>query len=137
MAKPEPEKGLYKILAIEDDMVMRKLLHKTMTSEGFECSLAATAAAGISACAQEKPDLVLLDVHLPDDNGIEGCRKLKADEQLRHIPVLILTGEAFTVENRIEGLEAGADDYILKPFSPKELISRIRGILKASTKPSI
>ncbi len=127
---------MYRIVVIEDDQVMRKLLHKTLTSEGYECILTPNAAAGCKAVALEKPDLILLDVHLPDDNGIEVCRKLKSDEKLRHIPVLILTGEAYSVENRIDGLEAGADDYIIKPFSPKELVSRLKGILKASTKPS-
>jgi len=127
---------MYRIVVVEDDSVMRRVLQQTLAAEGYECLLAFDAASGCATIAREKPDLVLLDVHLPDENGIEVCRKLKADEKLRHIPVVILTGEAFTVDNRIDGLEAGADDYIIKPFSSKELLSRIKGILKAGTRPS-
>lgn len=127
---------MYRIIVIEDDHVMRRLLHTTLTAEGYECLLTASALHGRETCVEEKPDLVLLDAQLPDANGIEVCRQMKADETLRHIPILILTGEAYSLESRIDGLEAGADDYILKPFSHKELISRIKGILKTSTRPT-
>lgn len=127
---------MYRIVVIEDNAGMRALLQKILAAEGFECLAAVDGASGRKACLQEKPDLILLDVHLPDANGIELCRKFKADPALHHIPILILTGEAYTVENRVDGLEAGADDYIIKPFNNKELVSRIKGILKASTKPT-
>ncbi len=128
---------MFRIVVIEDDPIMRKMLHKTLTPEGYECIMAPNAGLGIKFCQDNKPDLILLDVHLPDDNGIEVCKKLKADPGLRHIPILIMTGEASAVDKRIEGLEAGADDYILKPLSPKELISRLRGIIRAATKPTL
>jgi len=127
---------MFRILVVEDDPIMRKLMQRTLTSEGFECLLSASARDGLKMCLRDKPDLLVLDVHLPDANGIELCRKLKSDERIRHIPVLIMTGEASSVEFRIEGLESGAEDYVLKPFETSELVSRIRGILKISSKPS-
>ena len=131
-----PPSTVYRIAVIEDNAAMRNLLQKILAAEGYECLAAGDAATGRKLCLQEKPDLILMDVHLPDDNGIEVCRKFKADPALHHIPILILTGEAYTVENRVDGLEAGADDYVIKPFNNKELVSRIKGILKASTKPT-
>lgn len=127
---------MYRILAIEDDPIIRRLLQQSMTSEGFECVTAPSIAEGLAACERSKPDLVLLDVNLPDGDGIATCRKIKADPKLRHIPVLLLTGEASDVDHRVDGLEAGADDYILKPFLPRELTSRVKGILKRSTRPT-
>lgn len=127
---------MYRIVAIEDDFSMRQLLHKLLKPEGYECIVAGNAAQGLKVCAQDKPDLILLDIHLPDDNGIEVCRKIKADSSLRHIPILLMTGEAVDVENRVNGMEAGADDYIIKPFNVKELLFRIKGILKAGTRPT-
>lgn len=126
---------MYTVLIIEDDHIMRKMLSRTLTPE-YECIQTANASAGLKACAKEKPDLILLDVHLPDGNGLEVCREIKADASLRHIPIIILTGEASSIENRVEGLESGADDYILKPFSSKELMSRLKGILKTGTQPT-
>ena len=127
---------MYRIIVIEDSSVLRKLLQKTLPPEGYECFMAASAAAGWDLCRKQKPDLILLDVNLPDDNGIALCRRMKEDPHLRHIPILIMTGEAVEVENRIEGLEAGADDYILKPLAPKELLLRIRGLIRKASRPS-
>ncbi|MBI5244327.1 MAG: response regulator transcription factor [Elusimicrobia bacterium] len=115
---------------------MRKLLFKTLTPENYECILAHNAALGLQACRKEKPDLIILDVNLPDGNGIELCRKIKDDMAIRHIPILIMTGEAVQVENRTAGLEAGADDYILKPFDSAELLLRLKNLIRASSKPT-
>ncbi|MBI4425338.1 MAG: response regulator transcription factor [Elusimicrobia bacterium] len=127
---------MYRILAIDDDPIIRRLLQQAMSSEGFEVVLATTAAEGVATCGRSKPDLVLLDVNLPDGDGIDVCRRLKADAGLRHIPVLLLTGEAADVAFRVAGLEAGAEDYVLKPFLPRELVARVKGILLRSTKPT-
>jgi len=126
---------MYRILAVDDDPVCRKICSKTFAAEGFQVILAQAVEEALKSCAQSKPDLILLDVNLPDGSGIELCRRIKADEKLRHIPILLMTGEAIAVENCMEGLEAGAEDYIRKPFMPKELISRAKAILKLSTKP--
>ncbi len=120
---------MYRILIIEDDAVVRQTLEKLLKAENCEIFFATTASDGFSSCLQNKPDIVLLDVNLPDANGIEVCRKMKAEEKIKHIPVLIITGEAIDSKQRAEGLDAGADDYVLKPFSHKELILRIKRIL--------
>lgn len=127
---------LYRIVVIDDDPIIRKLFRKLLTAEGCECVLAEDAASGLKLCAEQKPDLILLDVHLQDGNGIEVCRAIKEDAMLRHIPVVIVTGEAFSIEERVDGLEAGAEDYVLKPFNPAELMARIKGILKTAVKPT-
>ena len=120
---------MHKILLIEDDVIMHRLLKGVLTGEGWELSILAT---GIDALAQvhkQKPDLILLDVHLPDRTGFEICAEIKGDPISKLTPILMLTGEARGVEDRIQGLELGADDYILKPFSPVELVERIKRIL--------
>ncbi len=127
---------MYKILAIDDDSTIRKLIHKILAGEGYESVIVGTAAEGLKACAEAKPDLVLLDVHLPDGNGIELCAAIKGDEKTSHIPVLLMSGEAVSVENRVDGMESGAEDYIVKPFMPQELVSRMGGILKVSSRPT-
>lgn len=127
---------MFRILAIDDSPIMRQLLRQILSGEGYECLTASDGLSGLKSCAKNKPDLVLLDVNLPDGNGIEFCRRLKSDPVGRHIPVLLLTGEARDVENRIDGFEAGAEDYITKPFNTKELMSRVRGILQASARPT-
>lgn len=127
---------MYRILTIEDSPIMRQLLRQLLSSEGYECLTASDGLSGLKSCAKNKPDLILLDVNLPDGNGIDFCRRLKSDPAAHHIPVLLLTGEARAVENRIDGFEAGADDYVMKPFNTKELLSRVKGILQASARPT-
>ncbi len=127
---------MYRILAIDDSPIMRQLLIQILSADGYECLTAGDGQGGLRSCARNKPDLVLLDVNLPDGSGIEFCRRLKSDPAARHIPVLLLTGEAKAVENRVEGFEAGADDYVTKPFNVKELLSRVKGILQASARPT-
>ncbi|OGR81158.1 MAG: hypothetical protein A2X32_08500 [Elusimicrobia bacterium GWC2_64_44] len=124
-----------KVLIIEDDPIMGKVMQRIFLSEHYSVNLAVTAEAGIAACLKELPDLVLLDVMLPDGNGIDVCHHIKADPKLRHIPVIIVSGEAMSVDSKVSGLEAGAEDYVLKPFIPEELIERVAGILKRSLKP--
>jgi len=120
---------MYTILVIDDNEIIRSTLDKVLTAEGYAMSFAFNAEDGFKACFQNKPDLILLDVNLPDGDGIQLCRKIKAEPKIRHIPVLILTGEAVEVDRRMEGLDAGADDYILKPFNFKELVLRVRRII--------
>ncbi|HNW44550.1 MAG TPA: response regulator [Elusimicrobiales bacterium] len=121
---------MYSILVIDDEESIRAALSRVLNPEGYTVSTAVNLAEGFDSCARNKPDLVILDVNLPDGYGIDLCRKIKSDPKLRHIPVFMLTGESIEVENRLAGLEAGADDYILKPFNPGELIFRIKRILR-------
>lgn len=127
---------MYRILAIEDSPIMRQLLSQILAADGYECLTAGDGQSGLKSAARNKPDLILLDVNLPDGNGIDFCRTLKADPAAHHIPVLLLTGEARAVENRLDGFEAGAEDYVTKPFNVKELLSRVRGILHTSARPT-
>ncbi|MBI5244800.1 MAG: response regulator [Elusimicrobia bacterium] len=115
---------------------MQKVLRDTIKPEGFEYLFSPTGQEGIETARKEKPDLVLLDIHLPDMSGMEVCRSLKSDARTRHIPVLMLTGKAWEVSRRVQGLDLGAEDYLLKPISPRVLVSRIRAILKLATKPT-
>ncbi|OGS54100.1 MAG: hypothetical protein A3J79_01620 [Elusimicrobia bacterium RIFOXYB2_FULL_62_6] len=120
---------MYTILVTDDDPIVRGMLNQILTMEGYTLSFATTVKDGYTACLQNKPDLILLDVNLPDGSGVDLCRRIKAEQKVRHIPILLLTGEAVDAGCRTDGLEAGADDYILKPFDRKELILRIKRIL--------
>ncbi len=127
---------MYRILAIEDDEIMQNILRDTIKPEGFEFLLGPTGQKGIDTARKEKPDMIILDINLPDMSGMDVCRNLKSDSTTRHIPVMMLSGQAWEVSSRVQGLELGAEDYLLKPISPRVLVTRIRAILEASTKPT-
>jgi two-component system phosphate regulon response regulator PhoB len=127
---------MYRILAIEDDPIIQKVLVITLKAEGMETLVAPDGSTGIALALGERPDLVLLDIHLPDMSGFEVCRKLKESADTRHIPVIILSGEARETSHRIEGLDSGAEDYLLKPVSSRVLAARVRAILKIATRPT-
>ena len=127
---------MYRILSAEDDPIMQKLLRDTLVTSGYDFILCKDGASVLPAVKAEKPDLVLLDVNLPDTTGIEVCRGLKGDPETSHIPVLMLTGEAREVAMRVEGLDVGAEDYMFKPISPRMLLARIGAILKQSARPT-
>ena len=126
---------MYRIMAVEDDPIMQSVLRDTIRPE-FEFVLSPNGREALESASREKPDLILLDVHLPDMNGMEVCKHLKSDSRTRHIPVLMLTGEARTAPEQVNGLDNGAEDYLLKPISPKVLLSRIRSILKVLARPT-
>lgn len=125
---------MYKILIIEDDPIMSKVLVRIFRSENYEVTHSPTGAGCVQTAQKELPDLVLMDINLPDGNGVDFCRMIKSDQRVKHIPVILITGDATSVENRMQGLETGADDYILKPFIAEELIARAAGIIKNSLK---
>lgn len=127
---------MYRILLIEDDTLVQRALRDVMRPEGFEVLAAGDAAAGLAMAASDKPDLIVLDVNLPDRSGIEACGDLKASPATRHIPVIVMTGEAREVSMKVAGLEAGAEDYLMKPVAPSVLVARIRALLKTATRPS-
>ena len=127
---------MYRILSVEDDPIMQKVLKATLVSSGYEFFCSPDGRGTLPLALSEKPDLILLDINLPDITGIEVCRALKAEPKTRHIPVVMLTGEAREVAARVKGLDVGAEDYMLKPISPRVLLARIGALLKQAAKPT-
>ena len=118
-----------KILIIEDENDVADLLTLTLRKAGFRISASPDGASGLQKARDDKPDFVILDLMLPKMSGLEVCRILKSDTVTSHIPILMLTAKAEEID-RIVGLEFGADDYVTKPFSPREVVLRIRAILR-------
>jgi len=123
-----------KILVIEDHRDTRELLKYNLTSAGFDVAAAEDGQGGLNLASAFKPDIVLLDLMMPGMDGLETCRQLKSDVNLARIPVIMLTAKGEEVD-KIVGLELGADDYVVKPFSPRELVLRIKAILRRSGSP--
>lgn len=124
-----------KVLIIEDDADLVGLLRYNLAKEGFECAESQTGKAAIELCRQTKPDLVLLDIMLPDSNGLEICKAIRRDPDLAHLPVIFLTARAEETD-RILGLEIGANDYVVKPFFVRELVARIKLQFRGQTAPA-
>ncbi len=118
-----------KILVIEDDQETAEFIKQVLSAEGFEVVHSYTGKDIIKKVLLHSPDLILLDLMLPDVDGIDVCRELKADFRFQTIPVIMLTARAST-EDKIIGFESGADDYLLKPFDPRELVARIKALLR-------
>lgn len=119
------------ILLVEDELAIREMVAMALEREGFEVIEAGDAREAESKLADRLPDLVLLDWMLPGSSGIEIARKLRRDDYSRELPIIMLTARS-DEDDRIRGLEAGADDYVVKPFSPRELIARIKAVLRRS-----
>jgi two-component system phosphate regulon response regulator PhoB len=123
------------LLIIEDDLAILELISYNLKQEKFQVLKASSGEEGLKLATHKKVDLIILDIMLPGINGLEVCKKLKADNRTLNIPVIMLTARAEEVD-RIVGFELGADDYITKPFSPRELILRIKAVLKRGEKTS-
>lgn len=123
-----------KILLIEDDADLFSLLRYNLEKEGFILTGSQTGKGALELCRREKPDLILLDIMLPDSDGLDICRGIRADPELAGIPVIFLTARASETD-RIIGLELGANDYVVKPFFVRELIARIRLQFRAQSMP--
>jgi two-component system alkaline phosphatase synthesis response regulator PhoP len=120
-----------KILIVDDERNIVTALAYTLDKEGFRVVTAADGARGLELARRELPDLVLLDWMLPEMDGLEVCRALKGDRATAHIPIVLLTVKSSETD-KVLGLELGADDYVTKPFSPRELIARVRALLRRS-----
>ncbi|MBF0494829.1 MAG: response regulator transcription factor, partial [Candidatus Omnitrophica bacterium] len=118
-----------KILIVEDDEDIAKLLKYNLEKAGFDAKVAETGEKAFVSLHNSPPDLVILDIMLPGMDGLEICRSMKQKEKQKNIPVIMLTAKGEEVD-RIVGLELGADDYIVKPFSPRELVLRVKAVLK-------
>jgi two-component system, OmpR family, phosphate regulon response regulator PhoB len=122
-----------RILVVEDEKDVVDLLTLNLRKAGgFVLLTAGDGATGLAKARTEKPDFIILDLMLPKMPGLEVCKLLKSDPATRHIPILMLTARAEEID-RIVGLEFGADDYVTKPFSPREVILRIKAILRRAT----
>src|SRR5881392_844250 len=119
------------ILIIEDETDVADLLSLNLRKAGFRVSTAADGANGLQKARDDRPDFIILDLMLPKMSGLEVCRVLKGDTVTAHTPILMLTAKAEEID-RIVGLEFGADDYVTKPFSPREVVLRVRAILRRS-----
>lgn len=118
-----------RILAVDDEESILQLLEYTLSREGYEVQTIASGGRVPDAVREFQPDLVILDLMLPEVDGMELCRKIKSNPKTQHLPVIMLTAKS-EESDVISGLELGADDYITKPFSPKVLIARIRAVLR-------
>lgn len=123
----------FTILVVEDEDAIRDMLSLILQQADFVVLTAHDANRAQHALNEKKPDLILLDWMLPGISGVEWARRLKKDESLRDIPIILVTARG-EEEDKVRGLEIGADDYVTKPFSPKELIARIKAVLRRSGK---
>ena len=115
-----------RILVVDDDTALAEMIGIVLRTEGFDTAFCADGAAAVEAWRTEKPDLILLDLMLPGVDGIEICTRIRAESG---VPIIMLTARTDTADV-VRGLESGADDYIVKPFNPKELVARIRTRLR-------
>jgi two-component system alkaline phosphatase synthesis response regulator PhoP len=125
--------SVVRILVVEDDLDIAALLAHTLRKAGFDVETRHTGADILTRVQRDMPDLLLLDLMLPGVDGRDICRALRADPKTAGIPIIMLTARAEEHE-RIGGLELGADDYITKPFSPKEVVARVRALLRRATR---
>lgn len=116
------------ILVIEDQEDNRRIMHDLLTSADFQILEAVTGEEGVSSAEQHKPDLILMDIQLPDIDGYEATRRIKANPDLKSIPIIAVTSYALSGDD-IKAFEAGCDAYVSKPFSPRALLAKIRQIL--------
>jgi len=123
-----------KILVIEDEKDIQELLQLYLKRDGYEVHIARDGETGLRKASQERYDLILLDLMLPQVDGLEICRSLRSRPQTADIPIIMITAKV-EESDRIVGLEMGADDYITKPFSPREVLARVKAIFRRLQKP--
>ena len=126
MLTTEPETATGRVLVVEDDAEIADVLRRSLRQEGYEVKTSADGVEALDVATGFVPDLVVLDLGLPRLDGVEVCRRLRADGD---VPILMLTARAET-EDRVSGLDSGADDYLVKPFERQELLARIRALLR-------
>ena len=119
----------WKILVVDDDPTVHKLITKKLPSEQYHVQSVFDATTAIEEVDRHRPDLVILDLMMPRVSGIEVCKKIKSDPRTKDILVLILSAKESQAD-RVKGLELGADDYVMKPFSPRELVLRVKSIFR-------
>jgi len=118
-----------KILIVDDDTDIQRLVSYNLQLAGFQPQVAGTGRSALEMIASKPPELIILDLMLPDIDGNEVCRTLRQNEETRRIPILMLSARSEEID-RVLGFELGADDYVTKPFSPRELVLRVKSILR-------
>jgi two-component system response regulator MprA len=124
--------GRERVLVVDDDPPLRRMLERTLVAEGFEVALAADGGAALVAAERSAPDVIVLDVKMPVMDGLAVCRRLRGKGL--PTPILMLTARD-AVADRVQGLEAGADDYLIKPFAVQELVARLRALTRRHADP--
>lgn len=128
----ETAAGPVRVLIVEDDRNIADVVRRYLEREGYAVEVATDGARGLQLALDEVPDLVILDLMLPSMDGMEVCRRLR---ETHPVPVIILTARGGEGD-RVDGLDAGADDYVAKPFSPRELTARVKAVLRRSAQPA-
>jgi phosphate regulon transcriptional regulator PhoB len=126
--------SMKRILIIEDDRDIVELVRYNLANEGFQVAAAYDGGSGLTALKKTPPDLLLLDLMLPKLSGLEICREVRRDDSMNRLPILMLTARGDEAD-RVVGLEMGADDYVTKPFSPRELMARVKALLRRAEPP--
>jgi two-component system, OmpR family, phosphate regulon response regulator PhoB len=127
-------KRMKRVLLIEDDRDIVELVRYNLEREGFQVAAANDGATGLVQVRKSPPDMLLLDLMLPKLSGLEICRDIRRDQALNRLPILMLTARGEEAD-RVVGLEMGADDYVTKPFSPRELVARVKALLRRAEPP--
>lgn len=120
------------VLIVDDESAIREMIAVALEMADYHCLEASNARDAYMTIVDQRPDMILLDWMLPETSGIELVRRLKRDENTAEIPIIMLTAKS-AEDNKVQGLEVGADDYITKPFSPKELVARLKAVLRRTT----
>ena len=133
--KPGLETGamVARVLVVEDERTVSEVVERYLRREGYEVAVAADGAEGLRLAKEWVPELVVLDLMLPEVDGLEVCRQLRKESQ---VPIIMLTARGEETD-RVVGLEIGADDYMVKPFSPRELVARVKSVLRRSATPAV
>ena len=118
-----------RILVVDDEIYIVHILEFSLTMEGYSILTASDGEEALRVIESERPDLIVLDIMMPKLDGYEVCRRLRQDEQFQELPVILLSAKGRPID-REAGLQAGADDYITKPFSPRKLLEKIRELLE-------
>ncbi len=121
-----------RILVIDDNDLVGKMLQETLHENGYDVRVALDANQGYKEAVQFLPDLIILDVRLPDLTGFDLCRVIKNKSELRNVPIIMITGSARSTEDKVKGFQMGVDDYLLKPFDMPEFLERVRAVLRRS-----
>ena len=124
-----------RVLIIEDDKDIVELVRYNLANEGFQVNAAFDGSSGLNSLKKSPPDILLLDLMLPKLSGLDICREVRRDDSLNRLPILMLTARGEEAD-RVVGLEMGADDYVTKPFSPRELLARVKALLRRAEPPA-